>query len=150
MFWRLPAGVPDAAVLEALARRVRVGVYSLASGGAYETRPSLLAQRALILGYAALTPNQIEQGVARLSDAIDEAVDERQIDVDELAARPAPPHYAPPPARRRAIWPPNFVDDRLYATVARPRAGSLGVPRARARARTCPSSRPSTAIRSRA
>jgi rubredoxin len=31
-FWRLPAGVPDAAVLEVLARRVRVGVHTLASG----------------------------------------------------------------------------------------------------------------------
>ena len=96
VFWRLPAGVPDAPVLEALGRRARVGVYSLASGGAYEARPSLLAQRALILGYAAMTPRQIEQGVARLSDAIDDAVDRRQIDVDELAARPIPPHYAPP------------------------------------------------------
>ena len=98
MFWRLPAGVPDADVLEALARRARVGVYSLASGGAFETRPSLLAQRGLILGYAAMTPRQIEQGVARLSDAVDEAVDMRQIDVDELVARPTPPHYAPPAA----------------------------------------------------
>ena len=96
LFWRLPAGVPDAQVLEALARRARVGVYSLASGGAFETRPSLLAQRALILGYAAMNPRQIEQGVARLSDAVDEAVDKRQIDVNELVARPTPPHYAPP------------------------------------------------------
>ncbi len=95
VFWRLPAGVPDAMVLEALARRARVGVYSLASGGAFETRPSLLAQRALILGYASMTPRQIEQGVARLSDAVDEAVDMRRIDVDELVARPTPPHYAP-------------------------------------------------------
>ena len=126
VFWRLPAGVPDAPALEALARRARVGVYSLASGGAFETRPSLLAQRALILGYAAMTPRQIEQGVARLSDAVDEAVDKRQIDVDELVARPTPPHYAPVGDA------PRHLASRIRRRPAlrdqpRPRAGSAPV-----------------------
>jgi GntR family transcriptional regulator/MocR family aminotransferase len=122
VFWRLPAGVPDASVLEALARRARVGVYSLASGGAFETRPSLLAQRSLILGYAAMTPRQIEQGVARLSDAVDEAVDMRQIDVDELVARPIPPHYAPPAGAGHLAS--KFRRRPALRERARPRAGS--------------------------
>ena len=85
-----------------------------------------MGQRGIILGYASLTPKQIEQGVARLSDAIDEAVERRQIDIDELAARPAPLHYAPPPAPPRD-WPPNFISDRLYASAVRPRAASVAV-----------------------
>jgi GntR family transcriptional regulator/MocR family aminotransferase len=97
VLWRLPAGVPDADVLERIAQRARIGVYTLSSGGAHETRPSLLGQRALILGHASLTPKQIEQGVARLSDAVDEALDKRQIDVEALATRPAPLSYAPLP-----------------------------------------------------
>jgi len=124
MFWRLPAGVPDAAVLENLARRVRVGVYSLSSGGAYEARPSLLGQRGIILGYACMTPRQIEQGVARLSDAIDEAVDKRQLDIDELAARPAPSHYTPPPATGASNHlAPKFRQRPALRAVARVRAG---------------------------
>ena len=127
VFWRLPAGVPDAPALEALARRARVGVYSLASGGAYETRPSLLAQRALILGYAAMTPRQIEQGVARLSDAVDEAVDQRQIDVDELVARPTPPHYASPGAAAARHLASRNRRRPALRDRPRPRAGSASV-----------------------
>ncbi len=36
LLWRLPAGVPDAAIVELVARRARVGVYPLASGGVHE------------------------------------------------------------------------------------------------------------------
>ena len=132
LFWRLPAGVPDAAVLEVLARRVRVGVHTLASGGAWEAVPSLLAQRGIILGYASLTPKQIEQGVARLSDAIDEAVERRQIDIDELAARPAPLHYAPPPGAARLAS--KFHQRPALRAAARPRAGSAAVSAATQRA----------------
>ncbi len=124
VFWRLPAGVPDAPALEALARRARVGVYALASGGAFETRPSLLAQRALILGYAAMTPRQIEQGVARLSDAVDEAVDKRLIDVDELVARPTPPHYAAPVAGGARHLASRIRRRPALRVRPRPRAGS--------------------------
>ena len=74
--WYLPPGVPDAAIVEGLARRARIGVYSFASGGAYVARASTLTQRGLILGYAALSRKQIEQGIARLSDAIDDALDD--------------------------------------------------------------------------
>jgi len=75
LFWRLPPGVPDAGVLETLARRVRVGLYPMASAGAHDAGDSLLSRRAIALGYASLTPKQIEQGIARLSEAVDDALE---------------------------------------------------------------------------
>src|SRR5271166_6036119 len=58
--------------------------------------PSLLTRRGLVLGYAALTPRLIEQGVARLSDAVDDALDRRHDFVDELLTPPPPPRPSPP------------------------------------------------------
>ena len=97
LLWYLPPGVPDATVVEALARRVRIGVYSLASGGAYAARSSPLTRRGLMLGYGALLRKQIEQGIARLSDAIDDAVDDPNANVSALFS-PAP-LPAPVPAK---------------------------------------------------
>ena len=100
LFWQLPAGVPDAGTLEALARRARVGVYSLAAAGASEHPPSLLTRRGLVLGYAALSQRQIEQGIARLSDAVDDTLDRRHDFVDELLLSEPPPAQAARPAPR--------------------------------------------------
>jgi GntR family transcriptional regulator / MocR family aminotransferase len=75
VFWRLPAGVPDAKRLEETARRARIGIYALESGGAHDADDSEYSRRGVLLGYAALLPRQIEQGIARLSDAIDEALE---------------------------------------------------------------------------
>jgi GntR family transcriptional regulator / MocR family aminotransferase len=95
VLWQLPAGVPDAAIAEGLARNARVGVYPLASAGAYEAEPSEWTRRGIVLGYASLTPHQIEQGIARLSDAIDEALDDPLADINQLFAQ-----HAPSPAQR--------------------------------------------------
>jgi GntR family transcriptional regulator/MocR family aminotransferase len=84
VFWQLPPGVPDAATVEALGRRARVGVYSLDSGSVHHTGPSALTRRGLMLGYAALTPKQIDQGIARLSDAVDDALDGHTIGLSDL------------------------------------------------------------------
>ena len=86
LFWRLPAGVPDAPVLEEVARRARVGIYSMAGGGAHDAADSDLSRRGVMLGYAALLPRQIEQGIARLSEAIDDALELPSIN---LPAAPA-------------------------------------------------------------
>jgi GntR family transcriptional regulator / MocR family aminotransferase len=75
LLWHLPPGVPDAQMLEAVARRVRIGLYPFGLGGVHDAQATVLSQRAIILGYAALQPKQIEQGVARLSDAIDDALE---------------------------------------------------------------------------
>jgi GntR family transcriptional regulator / MocR family aminotransferase len=100
LVWYLPPGVPNAVVVEDLARRARIGVYSFPSGGAYVARASTLTQRGLILGYAALTRKQIEQGIARLSDAIDDAIDDPSADVNALFVRAAVPP-APPAVTRK-------------------------------------------------
>jgi GntR family transcriptional regulator/MocR family aminotransferase len=119
VFWHLPPGIPDAVTVEALALRARVGVYSLSSARVHLQRQTALTSRAVILGYAALSPKQIEKGVARLSDAIDDAIDDPATDMTALFcdqfAWPRPPsparqHLAPrlrqqpalrnPPSRR--------------------------------------------------
>ena len=92
VLWRLPAGVPEATKLEALARQWQVGVYSLASAGAREFGGSATHRRSLLLGYAGLVPKQIEQGIARLSDALDDTLDQdhdfvRELLLDEPAHR---------------------------------------------------------------
>lgn len=99
LLWRLPPGVPDAPLLEQVARRARVGIYSLASGGAYETAESQLGRRAVILGYAALMPRQIAQGISRLSDAIDDALELPSAHLASAAGHLAR-RFAQPPALR--------------------------------------------------
>jgi GntR family transcriptional regulator / MocR family aminotransferase len=102
LVWYLPPGVPNAATVESLARRARIGVYSFLSGGAYVARASTLTQRGLILGYAALSRKQIEQGIARLSDAIDDAIDDPTADVNALFVRATMPPSAPPKVAGKA------------------------------------------------
>ncbi|HLG83691.1 MAG TPA: aminotransferase class I/II-fold pyridoxal phosphate-dependent enzyme [Bradyrhizobium sp.] len=94
----LPPGTPDAKTVEALALRARVGAYSLGSARVFFDRRTALTSRALILGYAALSPKQIEKGIARLSDAIDDAIDDPATDMtalfsDQFAAA-VPPNRA--------------------------------------------------------
>ncbi len=110
LVWYLPPGVPNAAIVESLARRARIGVYSFTSGGAHVARASTLTQRGLILGYAALLRKQIEQGIARLSDAIDDAIDDPSADVNALFVRAAVPPSAPPKiARKSRNLDPGFL-----------------------------------------
>jgi GntR family transcriptional regulator / MocR family aminotransferase len=46
----------------------------MASGGAFDGHDTVLSRRGLILGYAALAPKQIEEGVARLAKVIEDAI----------------------------------------------------------------------------
>jgi GntR family transcriptional regulator / MocR family aminotransferase len=84
VLWHLPPGVPDAVTVEALALRARVGVYSLSSARVHLRRQNALTSRAIILGYAALSLKQIEKGIARLSDAVDDAIDDPATDMTAL------------------------------------------------------------------
>ena len=121
LVWYLPPGVPNAAVVEGLARRARIGVYSFPSGGAYVARASTLTQRGLILGYAALSRKQIEQGMARLSDAIDDAVDDPSADVNALFARAVVPPTPPTTAKKKRILDPSFLQQPALAARRRRR-----------------------------
>ena len=98
VLWHLPPGIPDAVTVEALALRARVGVYSLSSARVHFRRQTALTSRAIILGYAALSPKQIEKGIARLSDVIDDALDDPATDMAALFAD----GFALPQARRSA------------------------------------------------
>jgi GntR family transcriptional regulator/MocR family aminotransferase len=110
LLWYLPPGVPDAPVVEALARRVRVGVYPIAQGGAVAARPSMLDRRAVMLGFGALLPKQIDQGIDRLSEVIDDAVDDLKADVNELLVNPPVSLIAP---ARPAGRTPAMLDSRF-------------------------------------
>jgi GntR family transcriptional regulator / MocR family aminotransferase len=126
LVWYLPAGVPEATVVENLARRARIGVYSFASGGAYVARASALTQRGLVLGYAALTRKQIEQGVSRLSDAIDDAIDDPKADVSALFVRATVPvALLPKKSRRARHLAPRFLQRPALSRRPRRRASSL-------------------------
>ncbi|HUN99841.1 MAG TPA: aminotransferase class I/II-fold pyridoxal phosphate-dependent enzyme, partial [Bradyrhizobium sp.] len=114
LVWYLPAGVPNAAVVEDLARRARIGVYSFVSAGAYVSRRSALTERGLILGYGALSRKQIEQGFARLSDAVDDAIDDPSADVSELLVRATVPLPAVPSNGKRA----RYLDPRFRSQPA--------------------------------
>jgi GntR family transcriptional regulator / MocR family aminotransferase len=114
LVWYLPAGVPNAAVVESLAQRARIGVYSFPSAGAYVSRPSAVSRRGLILGYAALSRKQIEQGIARLSDAVDDAIDDPSADVSELLVRTTVPLPAMPQVGRAA----RHLDPRFLSQPA--------------------------------
>ena len=92
LLWRLPAGVPEASKLQALARQQQVGVYSLAAAGAYDLDASPQHRRALLMGYAGLAPKQIEQGIARLSDAVDDTLDTDHHLIRELLLDEPLPH----------------------------------------------------------
>lgn len=65
--WRLPSGSPSARVLELALRQQGVGIYSLPSGAAFCSGHDSLVRRTLMLGYAALTESQIEQGIQRVA-----------------------------------------------------------------------------------
>ena len=94
LLWRLPPGVPDVQTLEALARRARVGVYGFASAGIWEAAPSPLSRRGMVFGFGALSARQIEEGIARLSDLIDDRLDLHPEFLGELIANePELPGY---------------------------------------------------------
>ena len=126
VLWHLPPGVPDAATVEALAQRARVGVYSLASARVHFQRRTHLTSRAVVLGYAALSKKQIEKGIARLSDVIDDAIDDPATDMtalfaDQFARPSAPPSSRLPGSKSLA---PRFRQQPALRTLAPRRAVS--------------------------
>jgi GntR family transcriptional regulator/MocR family aminotransferase len=115
ILWHLPPGIPDAVTVETVAHGARVGVYSLYSARVHFKKRNALTSRAIVLGYASLSPKQIEKGIARLSDAIDDAIDDPTTDMtalfsDQFAPPMAhnssnqylAPRYRHPPALRRS------------------------------------------------
>ncbi len=117
--WQLPSGVPSAATLEAMARKARVGIYSLASGGAFDGLATPLSMRGIVLGYACLSPRQIEQGIARLSDVVDDTLDAHPTFLNELLV-----HEPLGRGRRPEPAPRNRQRPALRAAPPRPAVSS--------------------------
>lgn len=75
VLWQVPAGLPDAPDIERRARGAGVGVYALRSANAWlhENTPHAHWARALLFGYAALDPHEIDAGIAGLARALNAA-----------------------------------------------------------------------------
>ena len=100
------AGIPDAVTVEATgAAREASASIRCAAAGVHVRAPTALTGRAILLGYAALSRKQIEKGIARLSDAIDDAIDDPATDMtayfsQQSAAAAALPHSPRNPSPR--------------------------------------------------
>jgi GntR family transcriptional regulator/MocR family aminotransferase len=70
LVWKLPETLPDAAEVEARGLAAGVGVISLATGSALRFGDDDGGDRMLMLGFVALTEKEIEDGVARLANAL--------------------------------------------------------------------------------
>ena len=80
------------------------------------SRQTALTGRAILLGYAALSRKQIEKGIARLSDAIDDAIDDPATDMTAYFLQQSTCRAAAfRPTRHRECWHPDFASNRLYA-----------------------------------
>ncbi|NKB35574.1 MAG: aminotransferase class I/II-fold pyridoxal phosphate-dependent enzyme [Gammaproteobacteria bacterium] len=66
LVWYLPEDLPDADSLQKLARNNGIGIYSLTLGHAHDFGNGKDANRIILLGYAALTENEIYEGISRI------------------------------------------------------------------------------------
>jgi GntR family transcriptional regulator / MocR family aminotransferase len=110
--------------VETLALRARVGVYSFGSARVSFQRRTTFTARSIILGYAALSPKQIEKGIARLSDAIDDAIDDPATDMTAFFSdQPARLPVAPLSRQQLA---PRYRQQPALRSRSGPRASSAG------------------------
>jgi GntR family transcriptional regulator/MocR family aminotransferase len=70
LIWTLPEHLPDAKEVSAIARAVDVGFYTPWRVGAVEFGRIDGSERRLLIGYACLTPAEIQTGVKRVAGAI--------------------------------------------------------------------------------
>ncbi len=96
LFWQLPPGVPHARIFEHQARRGRIGVYSLKSAPVHAGDDGDVIRRGILLGFGALSERLIEKGIARLSDIVDDALDDHLTEIGELLVD-LPPERPPIP-----------------------------------------------------
>jgi GntR family transcriptional regulator / MocR family aminotransferase len=106
LFWQLPPGVPQARIFEHQARRGKIGVYSLEAAPVHVRESSAMANRGILLGYGALSERQIEKGIAKLSDIVDDALDDHLTEIDQLLVDLPPDRPPIPTARIRGMAAP--------------------------------------------
>lgn len=93
VMWRLPERFPDVGVLESAARRRGVGIHGLESCNVFLAGSGSPYTRSLLLGYAALAEDEIEDAVARMGAAFAG---------EGMRATRLPPRAAASGSRRRA------------------------------------------------
>lgn len=67
LIWTIPDQLLDAGQIERRALECGIGVYTASTGSALHFGPDAASSRRLVLGYAALTPKEIEHGISRLA-----------------------------------------------------------------------------------
>lgn len=70
LVWTIPDAFADAGEIERRALENGIGVYTLSSGAALHLGSEGADERHLVLGYAALTPREIEMGISRLANVV--------------------------------------------------------------------------------
>lgn len=70
LIWTIPDDLPGASEIECRALECGVGVYRLSTGAALHIGPEDTINRHLVLGYASLSPREIESGISRLADIL--------------------------------------------------------------------------------
>ncbi len=65
--WTMPEGVITANKLQKIALSKGVGIYTFNSGGSVEIIPTENSSRKIILGYSSLDPEEITEGISRIS-----------------------------------------------------------------------------------
>ncbi len=70
VMWHLPNAMPDALAVEATALNHGVGVYSLRSAVAFDLTETPYSSRSLVLGYPALSEEQIREAITRVARAL--------------------------------------------------------------------------------
>jgi GntR family transcriptional regulator/MocR family aminotransferase len=78
--WHLPDHLPSAHKIEEIALSEGVGVYTIGSGGAIHFGSTSENDRLLILGFSSLNEKEIEIGISRLADALDQASSRKSLD----------------------------------------------------------------------
>jgi len=68
--WRIPRNLPSASAIERIGLDAGVGVYTLASGAAFNFGATGDSDRYLVFGFSSLTEAQIATGIGRLAEAL--------------------------------------------------------------------------------
>jgi GntR family transcriptional regulator / MocR family aminotransferase len=70
MLWELPSECPSAAELQQVARGAGLGIHPLQSGTVLHADSLPEFERRVLLGYVHLTLSQIDEGFARIANAL--------------------------------------------------------------------------------
>jgi GntR family transcriptional regulator/MocR family aminotransferase len=70
LVWHLDEALPTSQDIQAIAQKIGIGVYAPSAGAAHDYNDSQCCKHAILLGYSSTNENQINEGVARLAEAL--------------------------------------------------------------------------------